>query len=152
TEHLFVPTGRPTPPMAEAPPVKARPFVFPAVSHAPPAPPSLGVLASYPGMERDPSFSPDGSKVAFAWQHGGMRGYAIYGRDVQGDDSPVAVTSGRFEDWGPTWSPDGRRIAFRRRYGNDGIYLVNAKGGPEQLLAHSGRWVFSVVLAAALLY
>jgi Tol biopolymer transport system component len=90
-------------------------------------------------MERDPSFSPDGSKVAFAWNRSHFDGFAISVRDVKGDDPPTAITSGTFEDWGPTWSPDGRRIAFRRRHGEDGIYWVSASGGSETFLTHIGR-------------
>jgi serine/threonine protein kinase len=124
-------------------PVAPRPKVRPVVFHRPPQPPleppSLGILASYPGMERDPSFSPDGSNVAFAWQRSRMDGFAIYVRAVHGDDPPAAVTSGKYEDWGPVWSPDGRRIAFRRRGGPSGIYWVSASGGPEMFLAPIGR-------------
>jgi len=104
-----------------------------------PEPPSVGVLASYPGMERDPSFSPDGTKVAFAWEPRDGRGFAICWRGVQGDDLPTVVTSGAYEDWGPAWSPDGRSIAFRRRRGGDGIYRVKASGGPETFLAPIGK-------------
>jgi len=90
-------------------------------------------------MERDPSFSPDGSKVAFAWQRSPRTGFAIVVRDVKGAAPPTAVTNGAFEDWGPAWSPDGRRIAFRRRFGDDGIYWVSASGGPETFLAPIGK-------------
>jgi serine/threonine protein kinase len=104
-----------------------------------PLPPSLGILASYPGMERDPSFSPDGSRVAFAWEPIGRHGFAIYVRSVHGEDPPAALTSGNFEDWGPAWSPDGKRIAFRRKGGESGIYWVKASGGPETFVAPLGR-------------
>ncbi len=90
-------------------------------------------------MQRDPSFSPDGSKVAFAWKQSGLSGFAIAIRNLKADDPPVALTSGMFEDWGPAWSPDGRRVAFRRRYGQDGIYWVGTAGGPEHFLAPIGK-------------
>ena len=117
---------------------KAHSSIIRAVSQTP-EPPSVGILASYPGMERDPSFSPDGSKVAFAWQWHGSGGFAICVRGVQDNNPPTAVTSGAHEDWGPAWSPDGRSIAFRRRRGEDGIYRVGVSGGPVTLLAPIGR-------------
>lgn len=58
------------------------------VRRTPPAPPSLVTLASYPGLERDPSFSPDGSKVAFAWHTGNSHGYGIYVRPVASGGPP----------------------------------------------------------------
>jgi eukaryotic-like serine/threonine-protein kinase len=132
------PAVSPTPPphREEAQPTKPRVFW----QRAPiPEPPSVGILASYPGMERDPSFSPDGTKVAFAWEPNGQRGFAICVRNVQSDEAPIAVTNGAHEDWGPAWSPDGRTIAFRRRRGDDGIYRVKATGGPETRLASIGK-------------
>ena len=132
------PVPRPTA-SGDARPEKAhssRPRVAP---QPPPEPPSVGVLASYPGIERDPSFSPDGSKVAFAWHRWDWPGFAICVRGVQDNDAPTPVTSGTYEDWGPAWSPDGRRIAFRRRHGEDGIYSVKASGGPVTFLAPIGR-------------
>jgi Tol biopolymer transport system component len=124
----------------EAPPrEKAHSLIPRVVLQPPPEPPSVGILASYPGMERDPSFSPDGSKVAFAWQRRSGGGFAICVRGVQDSDAPAAVTSGTHEDWGPAWSPDGRRIAFRRRHGEDGIYRVGVSGGPVTFLAPIGR-------------
>jgi serine/threonine protein kinase/Tol biopolymer transport system component len=106
---------------------------------SPPPPPSLRTLASYPGMERDPSFSPDGARVAFSWRRGGRSGYGIYVRSVESENTPVALTEGNYEDWGPAWSPDGGRIAFRRRGGQSGIYWVSASGGPENLIAPIAR-------------
>jgi serine/threonine protein kinase len=102
-------------------------------------PPSLATLASYPGQERDPSFSPDGSKVAFAWHRGSHSGFAVAVRGVSSDDPPAVLTSGAFEDWGPTWSPDGRRVAFRRRGEEPGIYWINATGGSETFVAPIAR-------------
>lgn len=132
---------------SSAPPVRPARFV----------PPSLSTLTSYPGLERDPSFSPDGTNVAFSWHNGARGGYGIYVRPVKGTAPPRCLTDGTFEDWGPAWSPDGQTIAFRRKAAQPGIYLVSASGGPANLLAsishlgqetlpqmswsHDGKWI-----------
>jgi serine/threonine protein kinase/Tol biopolymer transport system component len=113
-------------------PQVARPSVAVPASHAGPLFPA--VLASYPGLERDPSFSPDGRTIAFSW-HAGQGGYGIYVRPVSPDAQPRSLTDGSVEDWGPAWSPDGRSIAFRRGGREPGIYRVPTAGGPARLLA-----------------
>jgi len=106
---------------------------------APVAPLTAVVLASYPGIKRDPSFSPDGRKVAFSWHPGSGYAYGIYVRPLSTDAEPRSLTSGAYEDWGPAWSPDGRTIAFRRGGAQPGIYRVPTSGGTESLLAPIAR-------------
>jgi serine/threonine protein kinase len=124
---------------------------------APAEPPSLVTLASYPGAERDPSFSPDGTQVAFSWHEHRRNGYAIYVKPVKGDGAPERLTDGSAEDWGPAWSPNGRRIAFRRKAWQSGIYYVETTGGratqvapiaqqrqetlPQMSWSHDGNWI-----------
>ena len=121
------------------PPKEAAPPLLTVARHVPLDPPSLGMLATYSGLKRDPSFSPDGTKVAFAWQRERGHGFGIYVRPVKEDDDPVNLTSAEFEDWGPAWSPDGRKIAFRRKGGGaSGIYWVSASRGPENFLTAIG--------------
>jgi eukaryotic-like serine/threonine-protein kinase len=128
-----------------------------AVSPRPVAPHVLSTLASYPGIERDPAFSPDGVNIAFSWHSGARSGYGIYVRPVKDAGQPMKLTGGDAEDWGPAWSPDGRTIAFRRKAAKSGIYLVPASGGPADLLSpiaqqrqetlpqmswsHDGKWI-----------
>jgi hypothetical protein len=54
----------------------------------------------------EPSWSPDGGRIAFT------SGAAIWVVDADGGD-PRALTSGA-EDTSPSWSPDGSRIVFDR--------------------------------------
>jgi Tol biopolymer transport system component len=131
--------AEPTRPAATVAAAPAIPVARRKPPSAPLAPPSLRTLVSFPGLERDPSFSPDGTKVAFAWQRAAHRGFSICVRPVNSDDAPTILTDGSDEDWGPAWSPDGRKIAFRRKGGEPGIYWVSLAGGPENFAAPIGR-------------
>ena len=92
-------------------------------------------LTSYPGVEKSPSFSPDGEQVAFEW--GGPEGdnVDIYVQLV-GSTSPLRLTDDPALDSHPAWSPDGRSIAFLRRTGGtaEEIYLTSPLGGTERKL------------------
>jgi Tol biopolymer transport system component/DNA-binding winged helix-turn-helix (wHTH) protein len=98
-------------------------------------------LVTLPGMSGAPSFSPDGTRIAFAWHPPQQASFRIVVKMV--DDEPVQELtrpSGGSEDHSPAWSPDGRSIAFVRfaaHMGADedprsGIYVIPAIGGPER--------------------
>src|SRR5580658_6470837 len=96
-------------------------------------------FTSYPGRETVPAISPDGSRIAFAWDNGttrdsGAPAYDLYVKGV-GSETLLRLTN-HPSDWvSPVWSPDGTQIAFMRVAGTDtGIYLVPALGGPERKL------------------
>lgn len=108
-------------------------------------------LTSYPGDEWQPSFSPDGNHVAFAWNGKRQDNFDIYVKLI-GTDQPVRLTTDPAEDLYPAWSPDGRQIAFarslrpttrwaarypRQRAANHEILLIPAIGGPERTLAET---------------
>ena len=89
------------------------------------------------GQAISPAFSPDGSRIAFAWNgdpKGGTKGYDLYVKAI-GSETLLRLTQ-HPSDWiTPTWSPDGTQIAFHRVAGADtGIYVVPALGGPERKL------------------
>ena len=92
-------------------------------------------LTADPGDERDPSFSPDGSQVAFAWNAiGGSPD--IYVRLI-GPGDPIRLTNTPDDQRMPMWSPDGRWIAFARTgVGGEGLVLIPALGGPERTLVN----------------
>jgi Tol biopolymer transport system component len=76
--------------------------------------------------DRQPDWSPDGSRIAFISDRLGSHDLFTMGAD--GLDAGPLVVEG--EGLGhPAWSPDGNRIAFERRAqsGFD-IYVVNADG------------------------
>ena len=61
------------------------------------------------GEIRNPTFSPDGTKIAFSGQVGGLTD--LYLVDVNTDEL-TRLTTDRYAQLQPTFSPDGTRIAF----------------------------------------
>ncbi len=91
-------------------------------------------LTADPGDERDPTFSPDGSQVAFAWSpQGGSPN--LYLRLI-GPGEPIRLTNEPSDDRMPAWSPDGKWIAFPRTGGDaEGLVMIPALGGEERWIA-----------------
>jgi serine/threonine protein kinase/Tol biopolymer transport system component len=94
-------------------------------------------FTAFRGRETSPAFSPDGSRVAFAWNGdlvAGTKGFDLYVKAI-GSETLLRLTQHPSEWISPTWSPDGTQIAFHRLDGtNTGIYIVPALGGPERRL------------------
>ena len=105
---------------------------------------SVVPLTSYPGLEVQPSFSPDGSQLAFAWNGEKQDNFDIYVKLI-GAEKPLRLTTDPAPDVSPAWSPDGRYIAFGRVRGAvtfltgmmRGIFVIPAIGGPERKLAEA---------------
>ena len=98
-------------------------------------------LTSYPGVEWFPSFSPDGTQVAFSWCPEGFtigENCDIYVKQI-GMEPPSRLTDTPALEFNPSWSPDGRFIAFLRRLAPTGIsvslILIPQRGGRERILA-----------------
>jgi Tol biopolymer transport system component len=102
-------------------------------------------FTTYPGREGEPTFSPDGSLVAFTWDGESQDNPDIYVKAI-GAEQPLRLTSNPLRDGSPAWSPDGTQIAFLREKPGDGseVRLIPPTGGPErrlgevQGLAHQG--------------
>src|ERR1700687_1419302 len=96
-------------------------------------------FTSYPGLETAPSFSPDGSRIAFSWDNGtsnrtGRRGYDLYVKAI-GSETVLRLTN-HPSDWiSSAWLTDGSQMAFHRlTIADSGIYVVPALGGLERKL------------------
>ena len=84
-------------------------------------------LTSEPGLEVQPSLSPDGRHVAYA--AGNSLQMRILVRPTAGG-RPVRLTSDTTEnEWFPRWSPDGTRVLFLSR---GGVFSAPASGGPAR--------------------
>jgi Tol biopolymer transport system component/DNA-binding winged helix-turn-helix (wHTH) protein len=114
--------------------------------HRPRPPHEQAALTATPftalsGVATSPAFSPDGSRIAFAWSGDpahGNKGLDLYVK-VLGSETLLRLTQHPSESISPAWSPDGTQVAFQRLAGADsGIYVVPALGGPERKL-HSTR-------------
>jgi Tol biopolymer transport system component/DNA-binding winged helix-turn-helix (wHTH) protein len=91
-------------------------------------------LTSFPGEEHGPSFSPDGTQVAFCWD--GEKGdYDIYVQ-VIGTANPLPITDDPADEMTPAWSPDGRQVAFIRVSSDrQAVYVMPPLGGPQRKVA-----------------
>jgi eukaryotic-like serine/threonine-protein kinase len=118
---------------------------------APEAPFVAVPLTSYTGGEDSPSFSPDGTQVAFAWDGGKQGNSHIYVKQI-GVEPPFRLTNDPAKDFSPAWSPDGRFIAFVRQLSADKVALVLAaqRGGQERILAENNVNVRGDVLGPLL--
>lgn len=84
------------------------------------------------GMDSAPTWSPDGSRIAFTSYRGTNSDIYVIDADGSGE---IRLTTHAAEDTRPTWSPDGWSIAFTsRRDGNYNIYVMNADGSGETRL------------------
>ncbi|HEU0185747.1 MAG TPA: winged helix-turn-helix domain-containing protein [Blastocatellia bacterium] len=125
-------------------------IIFKRSSALPPL--KITPFTSFVGRETQPSFSPDGDKIAFAWNGENDDNSNIYVKQV-GTEALLRLTTNLAEDTSPLWSPDGRAIAFTRFTGESvELYVVSPLGGLERKIADRREirhWVKSIVLHAS---
>ena len=90
-------------------------------------------LTNNPTTDREPSWSPDGGKIAFGSFRGGSD--AIWVMNADGTN-PVQLTSNTSNS-AHGWSADGRKIVFQNHIGNDEIFVVNADGTGQTNLTNN---------------
>jgi Tol biopolymer transport system component len=91
-----------------------------------------------PNSDADPSWSPDGSQIAF-------RRYTTEGREIWVMNSDgtgrTALTDNPAYDDAPDWSPDGTLIAFASdRDGQDEIFTMHPDGSNVTRLTNGGGY------------
>ena len=124
--------------------VLKRPSALPLLKIAP--------FTSFVGRETDPSFSPDGAQIAFAWDGEKGDNSDIYIKQV-GTEALLHLTTDPAEDTDPLWAPDGHAIAFTRvTVEGAELRLISPLGGLERKIAESREirpWVKSIILRAS---
>lgn len=104
-------------------------------------------FTSYPGQEIEPAISPEGARVAFAWDGGEGEGYDVYVKQPS-REAALRLTDHPAQEGSPAWSPDGSEVAFLRYGDEHGVYVVPSLGGaarrlyavPEPGVAHGLDW------------
>lgn len=101
-------------------------------------------LTNGAGIEREATWSPDGTQIAFVSDRAGndeIYLLAVGEGAATGGSEPVRLTDHPEDDRRPVWSPDGTCLAFEsRRDGEWGLYVMNADGSGLKKLADSAGW------------
>lgn len=101
-------------------------------------------LTSLEGQEVEPTLSPDGSHVAFAWKEDASdpnARYHIYVRPLY-SETLLQVSNGPNNELIPRWSPDGSEIAYASINNGMGctLFAVSAVGGAPRRLADCDKY------------
>lgn len=86
-----------------------------------------------------PSWSPNGRKIAFSRSRGGSI-YQVWVMNADGSRlKQLTHTRGsQAYEANPAWSPDGKKIVFTsRRQGQDDVFVMNANGSGRTQLTHT---------------
>ncbi len=92
-------------------------------------------LTSSAGLELDPSFSPDGTALAYSSDRDGS--FEIYVRGLAPGEVEVQLTADGAQNFEPAFSPDGSTLAYHSRE-KGGIWLIPASGGEAMRLTAFG--------------
>ncbi|MCX6538635.1 MAG: hypothetical protein NT151_06860 [Acidobacteria bacterium] len=87
---------------------------------------SFQQVTDSPGVETQPTISPDGRTVVYA--AGASGSSHIYSVHVGGRNAVGLTADSRFNDSQPAFSPEGERIAFRSERDPGGIFVMSATG------------------------
>ena len=108
----------------------------PAISGTPSSPPNAKRLTYGSGLQTDVSWSPDGRRIAYAWNRGGN--FDIWVQSIDGGE-PTQVTSAPADERQPAWSLNGQRLVFRSESDGGGLFTADVQGGPVRRIAPYGR-------------
>jgi Tol biopolymer transport system component/DNA-binding winged helix-turn-helix (wHTH) protein len=95
----------------------------------------LWQLTFSPGVQGQPTWSPDGRWIAYSSDRAGNSD--IWAQPIA-QENPVRLTNSTANDWQPAWSPDDKYIAFRSERDGGGLFVVPARGGAERMISNFG--------------
>jgi Tol biopolymer transport system component/DNA-binding winged helix-turn-helix (wHTH) protein len=82
-----------------------------------------------------PTFSPDGTAVAYSTDSG--KGFEVFVRQLTPEGREVQITADGKQNVQAAWSPDGKLLAYAS-YSRGGIWLISPLGGPGRQLTEFG--------------
>ncbi len=88
-------------------------------------------ITTWPGLDSNPAFSPDGESIAYSSDHNGN--FEIYLRSLAPDGRDIQLTTDGHQNFDPKWSPDGKRIAYYSMK-RGGIFMMPALDGVAKRL------------------
>lgn len=93
-------------------------------------------LTTAPGLEQDPAWSPEGTRIAYASDETGNMD--IWVRQITAGQRLNLTKDYTGYDGQPAWSPDGEWIAFVSKRDGGGIFVMPALGGiPKRVVSLS---------------
>jgi Tol biopolymer transport system component/tRNA A-37 threonylcarbamoyl transferase component Bud32 len=93
-------------------------------------------LTTTPGLEQDPAWSPEGTRIAYASDESGNMD--VWVRQIAAGQKLNLTKDYTGYDGKPAWSPNGEWIAFVSQRDGGGIFLISALGGiPKRILSLS---------------
>jgi Tol biopolymer transport system component/DNA-binding winged helix-turn-helix (wHTH) protein len=82
-----------------------------------------------------PTFSPDGTAVAYSTDSG--KGFEVFVRQLTPEGREIQITADGGQNVQAAWSPDGKLLAYAS-YSRGGIWLISPLGGPSRQLTEFG--------------
>ena len=90
-------------------------------------------LTTATGLEQDPSWSPEGTRIAYASDESGNMD--VWVKQIAAGQKINLTGDYSGYDGNPAWSPDGEWIAFVSKRDGGGIYIVPTLGGIPKRVA-----------------
>ena len=104
-------------------------------------PVTIRQITTWPGLDCNPAFSPNGQSIAYSSDHTGT--FEIFAKSLAPGGREVQLTNDGQQNFDPAWSPDGGYIAYysMKRHA---IFVMPALGGvPRQLTEFGSHPVWS---------
>src|SRR5262245_14555244 len=104
-------------------------------------PVAIHQITSWPGLDCNPAFAPNGESIAYSSDHTGS--FEIFVKPIAPGGREIQLTNDGQQNFDPAWSPDGGYIAYysMKRHG---IFVMPSLGGvPKQLTEFGSHPVWS---------